>query len=411
MGLVLLLSSCKERQFHNLEGEGRLVFGDITVDCTAVETASKAGAGTDDFTVIVYDSQDVEVFRKTWSEIKSLGGIVVLDAGDYSMVVRSQAEDVPAASFDHPVYGTTAEFNIQAGQDTSLGVLECSLMQVLVDIGYSEEFLASISGEGKVTVAVDEDYPLGYEIHADRTYETRTGYFAASQTTAGTMIVKFSGSFDGKPSKMSRAFEGIKAGQHHKIVFAKKETDEGNATIIIGIDDLLDDGVLDSDQPAKEESLGDDPDAPAGDGGIEMVSTCIYDLSEIITVPADGEPFVLTMQVKVPNKVNKFTVSIESDNPLFTDSVKMINDGSTVLDLVNPTAGAISVFTDILPFPYGDEVRGKELIDFDLSDAQTPINAFAGNHKFIMTVIDRKGCRKSIPVEMYVPSAETASKQ
>lgn len=406
MATVLLFSSCKEKQFRNLEGEGRLVFGDITVEHEAVTVASKAGDGTGDFTVIVYDSQDEEVFRKTWAEIKALGGSILLDAGDYTMVVRSQEDEVPAAAFDHPVYGTAASFNIQAGQDTSLGVLECGLMQVLVDIGYSDEFLESVTGEGKVTVTVDEDYPLDYVINADRTYEARTGYFAASQTTAGTMIVKFSGSFDGKPSKMSRAFEGIKAGQHHKIVFTKKETDEGNATIIIGIDDLLDDGVLDSGIMAKEETMGDDPEAPVGDGGIEMVSTCSYDLSEPITVPADGEPFVLTMQVLVPNKVNRFTVAIESDNPLFTDSVKMINDGSTVLDLVNPTPGAVSVFTDILPFPYGDEVRGKEVIDFDLSDAQTPINAFAGTHTFVMTVIDRKGSRKSIPVVMHVPSQD-----
>ncbi len=400
---VICLASCKEKQIDHLRSKGSLTFDDVQIELK-VDVSTKAGGDTDEFHVFIYDSQSAAVVAKTWGEIKAEGKEILLDAGDYSIVVRSQEEEVPAAVWEHPVYSYVGSFMIEAGKTTNLGTLECSLAQTKVTVDYNEEFLSSITGDSKVSVYFDENHALDYVIKSDKTIETRAGYFAASKTVPQTMVVKFSGSFDGKPSKMTKAFESILAGQWHKITFAKKEADEGNATISIEIDDLLADADLGTDAPGTESIIGPDPNAPTGDGGIEAVSTCSYDINQPIVIPENGNPFVLTLDIKVPNKVNKFTVDIQSTNPLFTDSVKMINDDSTVLDLVNPTEGAMAVFTDILPFPYGDAVKGQELIHFDLSDAQVPINAFDGTHSFVLTVIDKKGCRKDINMALVVPS-------
>ena len=158
-----------------------------------------------------------------------------------------------------------------------------------------------------------------------------------------------------------------------------------------------------NDVTGDETIIGKDPNAPTGDGGIKLQSTCGFDISQPITVPkGENDPFVLTMKAIVPNGVRKFTVEIESTNSLFPDAVAAINDGETTLDLVNPSKGAINVFTTILPFPYGDDVKDKTEIDFDLSAAKGPLVFYAGTHTFRMVVIDNTGCRNEIPVTLVV---------
>ena len=75
--------------------------------------------------------------------------------------------------------------------------------------------------------------------------------------------------------------------------------------------------------------------------------------------------------------------------------------GGTTLDLINPAEAAMGIF-DIVPFPHGSELLGATTIDFDLSNAQTPLLAFAGTHSFTMNVTDNKGCRNSIVIELVV---------
>ena len=100
--------------------------------------------------------------------------------------------------------------------------------------------------------------------------------------------------------------------------------------------------------------------------------------------------------------MKKFEVEIRTTSETFASSVASINDGQTVLDLVNPSAGAQQVFSSILPFPYGNDVYDKDVIDFDLSDAQEPLLAFPGDHTFIMKVTDQQGCKKEIPIVLTV---------
>ena len=178
----------------------------------------------------------------------------------------------------------------------------------------------------------------------------------------------------------------------------KKVDASGNASFSIEIDGLVEDAELENDVPAKEDGDGNDPDAPTGDGGIELVSTSSYDIAKTIIVPATGA-FPLTMTAKIPNGVRKFTVDIASTNDDFINSVNSV--GGTTLDLINPSEAAMGVF-DIVPFPHGSELSGKTEIDFDLSGAQTPLLAFKGTHTFTMNVVDNKGCRKSIPITLEV---------
>ena len=192
------------------------------------------------------------------------------------------------------------------------------------------------------------------------------------------------------------------AAQWRQIIFVKKIDENGNAAFDIEIADYVEDEELGENIDGNEDIIGADPNAPQGDGGITLESTCTFDITQDIKVPAMTESFILTMKASVPAGVRKFTVEIESTNEDFPTAVALVNDGQTTLDLVNPSSGAIEVFETIVPFPYGNEADGQTEILFDLSPAQEPIRGFSGSHTFIMKVTDNEGHNKEIPVTLVV---------
>ena len=174
--------------------------------------------------------------------------------------------------------------------------------------------------------------------------------------------------------------------------------ESGSATIGVEIDGLVADIELTTEVPGNEVGDGNDPNAPIGDGGIRLESTCEYDITAPVTVPASGA-FNFTMNAIVPNGVLKFTVDIASTNENFMGSVATV--GGSHLDLINPSEAAMGIF-DIVPFPHGSELSGQTSISFDLSNAQTPLLAFPGTHTFTMNVTDKLGCKNSIDIVLVV---------
>jgi len=384
--------------------EGWLNFaGGISVS-NEVQTKSTVEAPSE-YVISIIDSEGEIIKSSTYGEIVSAGKKIKLAEGDYIISAVSSSEQIPYSAFEKPYYGVSEHFTISAGKQTDLGTLTCTLLQTKVTIGYSEDFLKMVTGDASVNVAVNPDAPLTYSLSYNSgtpTYEEKAGYFAISEDLSSTMVITFKGSVEGKSQKMTKTLSALKAATWHRIEFVKKIDDDGNASIDVKITDLIEDKELKNDTTAQEVVIGDDPDAPKGDGGIKLESTCSYDITKPVVVPKSGESFNLTMMATVPNKVKKFVVEIQSDNEAFITSVKAVNDGSTVLDLVNPSEGAIQIFTTLIPFPYGKDVLGKQTINFDLSQAQIPLLAFAGTHAFVMKVTDEKGCKKDIQIQLVV---------
>ena len=401
---ALMSAACSEKQ-HDIVKIGYLSFNGCGLEVdTDVTTKSVMPAGGN-YTIIVEDkSGALDPIKTDYKTVKDNDNKISLPEGNYTVIARSE-EDVPGAAFEQAIYGAQKDVSIKSGEETAIGEMICRLLQVKVTVDYSEEFLAMVTGPCTTTVSVSPLYPLAYNISyvaGSTTYDHSAGYFAINNGTKTTMEVVFKGNVDGGVKTMTQTFDNIKPCTWHQLKFVKKAAEEGSAEFSIVIEDYVEDVDLGNDVAGSESIIGDDPDAPKGDGGITLESTCSYDLSQPIVVPAMGNPFVLTMKATIPNAVLKFSVDISSTNPDFVDSVKMINDGSATLDLVNPSDGAISVFTTILPFPYGDKVKDKTDIDFNLSDAQEPILGFKGTHTFTMNVMDKLGCKKSINVIMQV---------
>ncbi len=396
-----LLASCSKDAFnYGNKKTGTLSFSEMALEVSEeVNSVTKAETAGDEYVISVYDAASALVSQKTWGEVRTTQSMQ-LPAGDYTLTVRSSSSSVPEAKFNSPIYGASSTFSIVAGQTTSVGSITCTLLQAVVTVSYNDAFLETVTGDGKTTVELTSGYPLEYTLSysdAGAQYDRRLGYFAVNSESA-TLSVTFKGSIDGKSQKMATSISGVKARDWHVITFLKKVDADGNASFAVEIDGLVEDVELENDIDAQEDGDGEDPNAPQGDGGIELVSTCSYDITSEIVVPATGT-FPLTMTAKIPNGARKFTVDIASTNADFIASVQTV--GGTTLDLINPSEAALGVF-DIVPFPHGSELAGKTEIDFDLSGAQTPLLAFPGTHTFTMNVVDAKGCKKSIPISLKV---------
>ncbi len=401
LGAAVVLASCSKDAFrYGSTKTGTLSFASMQLEVSEdVNPATKAEEAGDEYVISIYGSDSKLVSQKTWSQVRGTSSMQ-LPAGDYTMQVRSSSSNIPEAKFSSPVYGTSSNFSIKAGETTAIGSLTCTLLQAVVTVSYNEAFLGTVTGDGKASVELQRGYPLDYALsynEGDPKYEMRLGYFALNEDEA-TVSVTFKGSIEGKTQKMTATISGVKARDWHIITFMKKVDADGNASFSVEIDGLVEDVELDSDVAAEEEGDGNDPNAPVGDGGIELVSTCSYDITRPVVVPATGS-FPLTMTAKIPNGALKFTVDIASDNADFIGSVNSV--GGTTLDLINPSDAALGIF-GIVPFPHGSELAGKTEIDFDLSGAQTPLLAFKGTHTFTMNVVDRKGCKKSIEISLKV---------
>lgn len=396
---LTILAGCSDDRFDYLGGKdnkGELEIGGLVTDIT-----TKADEADGTYMLYVRDDNNSTVWSSSYSAIKE-GTKISLLAGHYTLEARSTSSEVPDAKFSAPVYGVSEEFDIQAAQTTSLGTLTCTLLQSAVSVGYNDDFLAMVTGDGVASVEVTSGSPLDYALsynNGSPKYDRRIGYFAVNGGENTTMTVTFKGGIEGKTQKMTTTVAGIKPRDYHIVTFMKKVNQNGDVTIGIEIDGLVADVDLNNDFTGDEQGDGNDPNAPVGDGGIDLVSSCNYDITQPIVVPTEQGTFNLTMQAVVPNGTLKFTVDIASTNEDFINSVNTV--GGTTLDLINPSDAAMGIF-DIVPFPHGSQLKGATSIDFDLSNAQTPLLGFVGTHTFKMNVTDQKGCRKSIDIVLVV---------
>ena len=401
--VLVLLASCQKSPVHNAKGDGFLSFGafSLEVDEAVVTKADPAG---DNYSIRILNDEDITVTTTTYAQVKENGDKITLPAGVYTLTASSLAGDVPMASWENPIYGVSKKFIIKAGEVTEIGNLTCTLLQCKVTVDYSDEFLAGITGAGEATVEVTAGHPLTYALNADGSYEKNAGYFAVGE--GSTMTVIYKGSFGGKSTRMQKTFTGISAKQWRQIKFIPKKNEQGDATFDIVINDLISDEVLNNTVDANEEVIGEDPDAPKGDGGITLEfdyeAGCdeeLTDLTNMIIVPADVRDMAIKLKATVPGGILKFSVEVQSDNAAFNNALDAA--GGAVIDLINPSA-ANEVIFQVVPFPHGQELLGLTEVAFDLSAAQDAIINYRGVHTFLMTIVDNAFCTNKIPVTMIV---------
>ena len=399
--VLMLFASCQKSPVAT-KADGYLSFGEFSLEVDD-QVVTKADPAGDNYSITILDSDEKAVLTTIYGDVKNSKNMITLPAGEYTLVARSLAGDVPYASWENPIYGVSKQFSIAAGEVTQIGDLTCTLLQCKVTVDYSDEFLAAVTGEGQTTVEVKSGYPLDYALDATGSYDRSAGFFAVE---GNTMTVVFKGSIDGKTSKMTKTFTGITAKQWRQVKFISKKNEQGEATFDIVIQDLISDEELNNTVDAKEEIIGEDPDAPKGDGGISLdfdyeagCDTQLTDLSNMLIVPASEREMNILLKAVIPGGILKFTVDIESDSDPFKLALAAADAFS--LDLINPLPAHDVIFM-VVPFPHGPELLGQTEVSFDLSAAQEAITAYPGTHTFMMTIVDNAFCTKKIAVTMIV---------
>lgn len=401
--LMILASACQKTSMTNKEAEGYLSLGGMVLDIDdAVDT--KASPASNYYVVTIVGADGQTYLNTTYKEIKDNDYRVTLPAGEYTLEASSE-EEFPEVGWENPIYSAAKDFTITAGEVTELGEITCTLSQCKVTVDYAPEFLACVTGTGKTSVSLIPGFSLDYEMGADARYEKRSGFFMVGDNTS--MTVNFQGSVDGKNKKMSKVFTGIAPRQWRQIKFVQKVNEQGDATFDIVINPLVSDATLNNAVTSQGESvLGEDPDAPKGDGGIiiypDYDGGCdpqITDLSNMLIVPESERKMAIILKAECPNGIRKFDVNISTDNSSFAAAVAAAD--ATNLNLISPSAQNAVIF-EVVPFPHGEELIGETVVPFDLSNAQGAILNYKGHHKFTMTIVDQQGCKKSIEVIMVV---------
>lgn len=400
---ALLLNASCDKVKEPANAVGYLSFSDFAVNCDDEVITKAVSAASGNYSIFIYDKDGSIVEQTTYQAVKDNDNKIAVPAGEYRLVARSSVEEVPVAEFEQPVYGASKDFSISAGETTTIGQVTCTLLQCKVTVDYSDEFLETVTGPGSTKVTVKAGYPLEFTLNADRSYERGAGFFAVE---GNTMEVVFSGSINGKTSKMTKVFTGISPRQWRQVKFVQKKNEQGQATFDIVITDLVSDEVLNNDIASAEEIIGEDPDAPKGDGGIDLAfdyaAGCdaqLTDLTAMQIVPLAERAMKIKLRATVPAGVKKFNVAISSTSTPFTLAVEAAE--ALNLDLINPTATNDVIFS-VVPFPHGAELVGQTDIAFDLSAAQEAIINYPGVHTFTMKIVDQNNCTKSIPVVMLV---------
>ncbi len=413
LGAAAVITSCNKQNIEEVR-MGELSFADFALEYSDEVVTKATSAASGNYTIIVNNSDDVQVLKTTYTAVKADDNKISLPAGEYTLIARSTEDDVPTAEFEQPVYGVSKEFSIEAGQTTVVGSLTCTLLQCKVTVAYDDAFLSHVTGNGTAQVEVTTGYPLTYDLTygtPKSSYDQAAGYFKINNGENTTMTVTFKGSIDGKSQKMTKSFTGIAAKQWRQVKFVQKVDEEGTATFDITIEDYVDDEVLNNAISGQEEIKGDDPNAPKGDGGITLgfdyeqgCDAAFTDLENIvfpIIASTDAPTVSLKLMASIPNGVKKFTVNIDSNNEAFMLAVTAAE--ATNLDLINYTPTNEIIF-EVVPFPHGAALSGATDLHFDLSNAQPAmmIGPYYGVHNFTMNITDMQGCKKSIPVKMIV---------
>lgn len=269
------------------EGYGMLSFGEMQIsidESEALVRSTELPEVDGNYVIKIKNAEGVVVEECQYKDIKESSEGIALLEGVYTLEVCSTSDEIPAAAWEKPIYGTTKSgIEVKAGQVTPITEpITCTLLQCKVTVDYNDDFLAMVKGACKTTITIGSS--LEYNLNWDATqgkitsYEKRAGYFDVNNGDNTTMEVKFEGSIYDEESesvktmRQSKAFEGIEARQWRQVRFVKKVNEEGNASFEIEIDGYVEDDNLGTEDMTGEESvIAPDPNAPKGDGDIRLL--------------------------------------------------------------------------------------------------------------------------------------------
>lgn len=375
--LFTLFCSCDSEEWNSeelLKSEGQLSLKSLSVDIdTAVKEVKRSGNESStldlsDYIINIIDRQTQAVVN-TW-KYSEMPEIVTLNVGEYTLDVKSH--NLEPAQWDAPYYWGSKNFSIRKNEITDLGVIICSLSNVMVSVRYSDALYQALGEDVKVTISIGEKGTLDYTRD-----EARAGYFELPAMSS-TIVAEFSGSVNGKYTTLRRVFTEIAVGQHHIITFSLN-SGSVNPSIIIDADISYEDITIDI--PGTEDpEQGERPE----ENNAPTITSETLDLenANIIT-----ESIIAKVDINAPLGVKNFVVDIISEQltPEMLQDVALASS----FDLAYP--GDLAEALTELGFPTGDAVISQTYLAFDITDFMQLLIFFPGQHQFRLTITDMGG--------------------
>lgn len=364
---------------------------------------------TDDYRVKIVRADGTDTpFEGSYAELKaSLEATPMeLPTGSYNLVVCShREEEIPAAEWESPVYGTTYPFSITKGSTTTINEIVCTLQNIKVTLLCSADLAAQLTAGTKATISLGA---ASMEFGKER-WDGRQAAFFLPADGENNLDFLLTGSFtDGGEVKFSKTITGVKAGQWRKIELVIVYASQGEIKFDIKVNNfVLDDTVTINGTDGLWEEIFEEG------GGEEGEAPTIVMQGWDIT-----QPYVLEtvdpvrVDIAAPNGgIRSLLVRIES-GPLqeILVSVSEALTGEFDLCEIQPGTPEGDLLADGVGFQIGDEVKGQQSTYFEInSEILTALKSLGDpgeKHYFHLRVIDNAGGETSATLTLVRPTDE-----
>lgn len=370
---------------------------------------TRATVATDDYWVRIVRADGTDTpFEGSYAELKaSLEATPMeLPTGSYNLVVCShREEEIPAAEWDSPVYGTTYPFSITKDATTTIDEILCTLQNVKVTLLCSADLADQLTAETKATISLGA---ASMEFGKER-WDGRQAAFFLPADGENNLDFLLTGSFtDGGEVKFSKTITGVKAGQWRKIELVIVYASQGEIKFDISVDNFVLDNTVTINgtnglwEEILEEGGGEEGEAPT----IVMQG---WDIAQ---------PYVLEtvdpvrVDIAAPNGgIRSLLVRIES-GPLqeILVSVSEALTGEFDLCEIQPGTPEGNLLSTGVGFQIGDEVKGQQSTYFEInSEILTALKSLGDpgeKHYFHLRVIDNAGGETSATLTLVRPTDE-----
>ena len=435
---VAMFTACNEEVITDGTGSLNLKIGEVSD-----KYMTKADAiDKDEFYVTLTDwnGNVVESDGVTYRNIlyKNLPDeISGLPSGPYTISVSSH-EDIPAASFDNPVYGGSTTFTVKTGATTPVTV-RCTVQNVKVTINPSAGFLSELTSytitvtneDGGSVHWTNDAAVTGSNVTTDLTLPAHFSVSALDVNVTGYRKINGAELNLQENAEWNGKIAEVAAADHHIINIDARTTGAagGENGITITVDgSQLNEVESNLDVPGFEDIPVDGPDRGENEEGgeeEEAVSTITlswpgHEADKDGVFPAVDIVAGMSVELTVGAEagIAGFVIRLESDTPAFMSLCSMMT--STVLT-ADQAAAQGYVMIDLIGDPEavtkmagvglstGDQLKNKTSVPFSLSTL-VPMIPSAGqagsdtNHTFILTVTDNNGDENSWSLTFHVPA-------
>lgn len=410
---AMMATSCDGNWTPPVGDEGKLDLSSVQIINDDAEKLvkneqSRADEPDADYIIEIYKTGETTPVN-SWT-YGTMPEIVALEKGDYRIEVESHK--VAKAEWEKPYFKGSQTFSIKPNQITQVEAVTCHFSSIKVTITVEDDLKALLSDDATFTVIANDEGELVYGKD-----ETRAGYFEAVDGS-NTMIVKFKGTLGNSVVEENFPFTDIEAGQYRDIVFKTKngpqppqpsgDVNVGGIDIDASYTDRDIDGnvtyeeeVIDGERPGKEDPKEpidpedpDDPNPPVTDP-IKFTSSTL-ELEKVNDAKTHNGPAIVDIHSNQPIAHLKVIIDSKTLNKEELEGIGLSDE----FDLAEP--GQFADGLNGLGFKTGDEVKGKNDAQFDITTFVPMLLNFKGLHTFKVIVEDIEGNTKELDLKFEV---------